>query len=581
MKRLALGALRAVACAAGFGCAVLGTAGAQTITQFPYSPNAQSLPQYITRGPDGALWFAEGRSKKIGRMTTTGQYTGFPLPAGKSEPQSIVLGSDGAFWYSRTGDPFQFVKSKIGRMTTAGAVTEYDMNFSERSLLLAAGPDGAIWFVGPDETTVGRITTAGAVTMFPFPLNSRPVAIAVGPDGNLWITEFDDNKIARMKTDGTFVEFPIPTADAGAVGITQGSDGAMWFSERNADKIGRITTAGVVTEYPLPIPNGGPEDITMGPDGNMWFIEGQGNAVSRVTTAGVITEYGIPTPASVPLGITAGPDGALWFTEGTQDAIGRFRIVAGTSPLLSAVLPTSRSVQTGNVATVFASMINSGTSDLTNCKIAPVTPLTGTFLYQTTDPATNKLTGTANTPALIPRGGLQTFLIAITANGPLPPADALLGYSCNGVPPAVAIPGVNTLLLTFDNSPVGDMIAIGVTPSNDGYARTGGPAGTGVFAISTTNVGATSTLIARPRFSNGSIPMNATVCETDSAAACKAPAAGSVSRSFAKNEAATFTVFVKANGAQPVDPANARLFLEFLDTGGIVRGSTSTAVTTQ
>jgi hypothetical protein len=42
---------------------------------------------------------------------------------------------------------------------------------------------------------------------------------------------------------------------------------------------------------------------------------------------------------------------------------------------------------------------------------------------------------------------------------------------------------VNTLLLTFSSMPVPGMIAVGLTPSNDGYVRTGGPAGTGLFVI--------------------------------------------------------------------------------------------------
>jgi hypothetical protein len=44
---------------------------------------------------------------------------------------------------------------------------------------------------------------------------------------------------------------------------------------------------------------------------------------------------------------------------------------------------------------------------------------------------------------------------------------------------------------------------------------------------------------------------------------------------------ATWAVFLAANGAVNPDPANNRVFFEFVDSGGTVRGSTSTAVTTQ
>ena len=54
--------------------------------------------------------------------------------------------------------------------------------------------------------------------------------------------------------------------------------------------------------------------------------------------------------------------------------------------LVAAILPASRSVQVGNTATVFATIINSGNSDGISCGIAPVTTLSASFSYQTTDP---------------------------------------------------------------------------------------------------------------------------------------------------------------------------------------------------
>jgi hypothetical protein len=50
----------------------------------------------------------------------------------------------------------------------------------------------------------------------------------------------------------------------------------------------------------------------------------------------------------------------------------------------------------------------------TGCSIAPITNLPGSnFFYQTTDRATNQLTGTPNTPVDINAGSLQTFFFAL------------------------------------------------------------------------------------------------------------------------------------------------------------------------
>ena len=44
----------------------------------------------ITMGPDGALWFTETSADRIGRITTDGQITEFPLPTDGGFPSAIV-----------------------------------------------------------------------------------------------------------------------------------------------------------------------------------------------------------------------------------------------------------------------------------------------------------------------------------------------------------------------------------------------------------------------------------------------------------------------------------------------------------
>ena len=67
-------------------------------------------PSGIAFGRDGALWFTETDAGKVGRMTTTGRLTEFPLPSAVSEPGEIVAGPDGAMWFT------EFKGNKIGRI---------------------------------------------------------------------------------------------------------------------------------------------------------------------------------------------------------------------------------------------------------------------------------------------------------------------------------------------------------------------------------------------------------------------------------------------------------------------------------
>ena len=80
--------------------------------------------------------------------------------------------------------------------------------------------------------------------------------------------------------------------------------------------------------------------------------------------------------------------------------IGAFEL-RQSSGVVAAVLPSSRSVQVNTPAAAFATVINTGQAMATGCSIAPLTSLPASFIYQTTDPATNQVTGLPNTPANI------------------------------------------------------------------------------------------------------------------------------------------------------------------------------------
>jgi virginiamycin B lyase len=585
-KRLLLRAL--LAAMATCGCGFTDRAGAQTVTEFTV-PTTSSRPEGITVGPDGALWFTESgnAANKIGRITTAGTITEFTIPTAVSGSAWITAGSDGTLWFT------EFLSGKIGRITTTGTITEFPIPTAGSGPYgIAAGPDDALWFTERNGNNIGRITTAGTITEFPIPTaNCDPVGITAGPDGALWFTESGNaaNKIGRITTAGTITEFTVPTAGSAPSGITAGPDGALWFTEGSftANKIGRIMTTGTITEFPVPTTPAGNGFITAGPDGALWFTEGApaSNKIGRITTGGIVTtEFSVPTAASLPFAIIAGPDGALWFTEQGGSKIGTLLPVppAGPSPLVASVLPTSRSVQVGHVATVFASIINSSNSALVDCRIVPKTFVNGFFSYQTTDPATNALTGSPNTAMLISAKGVQTYVIAILAGAPYPSANVQFTFICDGFVGAAPIVGVNTLLLTFDANPVPDMIAVGLTPSNDGFAHTGGNGGTGLFVIASDNIGVSASLTARARLSNPSLPITATVCQTNPAtAACLATPSASVTATINTNQTSTWAAFLTASGAVNSDPAANRVFFEFVDSGGTVRGSTSTAVTTQ
>src|SRR5450755_2635061 len=66
----------------------------------------------ITAGPDGALWFTEKNGNNIGRISTGGVVTEYPVPTPDSELFAITPGPDGALWFT------EYQAGKIGRITT-------------------------------------------------------------------------------------------------------------------------------------------------------------------------------------------------------------------------------------------------------------------------------------------------------------------------------------------------------------------------------------------------------------------------------------------------------------------------------
>jgi hypothetical protein len=129
--------------------------------------------------------------------STFGEY---PIPTTGSESAEITTGPDGSLWFVESGP------GKIGRITTGGSFTEYDIPPSgpPGSISLptdiTAGPDGNIWCSVTNGVTgfLARIAPDGNLTEYAIPADGRtPRGLVAGPDGNLWIAESND-MIARL-----------------------------------------------------------------------------------------------------------------------------------------------------------------------------------------------------------------------------------------------------------------------------------------------------------------------------------------------------------------------------------------------
>jgi hypothetical protein len=250
--------------------------------------------------------------------------------------------------------------------------------------------------------------------------------------------------------------------------------------------------------------------------------------------------------------------------------------------VVSAVLPSSRSVLVDVSAAAFATIINAGPGTAIGCGVAPITNIPATFVYQATNPFTNQIIGTPNTPVNIATGAAQSFVFAFTPTSPFAPTDVHLSFDCANSIPAPINTGLNTLLLSASSTPVPDIVTLAATLTNDGIVNILAATGTGAFAVATVNLGAGGAITASADTGGAILPVGISICETNpGTGACLASPGGSVTTTINANATPTFGIFVTGTGNVPLDPAMNRIFVRFKDGGGVTRGSTSVAVRTR
>jgi hypothetical protein len=156
----------------------------------------------------------------------------------------------------------------------------------------------------------------------------------------------------------------------------------------------------------------------------------------------------------------------------------------------------------------------------------------------------------------------------------------MLGFDCTGVSAAPSNTGLNTLLLSGSATPVPDIVALAATAMNDGILHITGTSGSNAFAVATVNVGASAQITATASTGAATLPLAISLCQTNpTSGQCISSIGSTVTTAI--NATPTFAIFATASGSVPFAPQTNRIFVQFSDAGGVVRGSTSVAVETQ
>jgi len=160
------------------------------VTEYPITPGA--FAAQLTVGPDGAVWFSEQSANKVGKVTMAGEVTEYELATPDSLPGPLAS-ADGAIYFATRN------ANTIVRMTTAGVVTgTYAIPTENANTLgLVAAPDGALYLTEADG--VRPMTLDGQFgRRYRVPGAYLVDSLAAGPDGALWFLRSSDAIVGRI-----------------------------------------------------------------------------------------------------------------------------------------------------------------------------------------------------------------------------------------------------------------------------------------------------------------------------------------------------------------------------------------------
>ena len=318
-----------------------GSARAADVQLFPV-PTAGAGLSNIVAGPDGALWFNEQNGFAVGRITTAGLVTEFPVPrapySANGDGPTTIVSSGGNLWTLAN------VGSTIDVVSTAGTVTQLYANLNQSATNLAPDSVGGVWATSLTGAGGGSVSgglfrvdpPAGAVRNYRNPQFTgqfQPVPIAAGPKGTVWFAD-GGAAIREVNNAGKITGIPIQGSRSMVVtSIAFDRQGDLWFTEYVPGGGFAASTKGAIGEIPVGsrtatltrLPgNETPGSMILGSDGGLWFTYSKG--IGRLATQTGAVQLVKLGQAYHPASIAFGSDRNLWFVDSLAGDIGQLQV---------------------------------------------------------------------------------------------------------------------------------------------------------------------------------------------------------------------------------------------------------------
>jgi virginiamycin B lyase len=186
-----------------------------TVTEFPFEDIG--APNGIVNGPDGRLWICEqgaynantghqsyGRIERVNTDGTIDATYAIAPNNWQNVPEDITVGGDGKLWFTQF-NAIQQTIYEISNVATDGTIQQYrtpNTNAGPGSPILAG--DGNVWFSEAYAAQLGRVTPGGAIKEFALPQGSgnfstAPYGVAKSANGRrIWFADYQNARIGEF-----------------------------------------------------------------------------------------------------------------------------------------------------------------------------------------------------------------------------------------------------------------------------------------------------------------------------------------------------------------------------------------------
>jgi streptogramin lyase len=231
-----------------------------------------SGPLGLTSTAFGTLALAAHGTASIDEVASDGTVTTHPVPNGLL-PYAVALGRDSGVWFTAQ-PPTAGGRGAVGvmRPTPDRQITLYPVDGVPWGI--TSGNDGNVWFAvqRAGGGAIGKITTAGTVTEYSIGPGAIPVDVTSASDGNVWFTDQNHGRVGRVTPSGAVREFAIG-ASSTILGIAKGSGGVgVIAADPGGKALYLITSAG---HRKVPVA-GTPQQLSLALQGGMYFTLREG-----------------------------------------------------------------------------------------------------------------------------------------------------------------------------------------------------------------------------------------------------------------------------------------------------------------